>query len=61
MIGDGLPDVRTARAAGTLAIAAAWGYVPPERLRAESPDLVAATPADAIAFVLEQATGGASG
>lgn len=61
VIGDGLPDVRTARAAGTLAIAAAWGYVPPERLRAESPDLVAATPADAIAFVLEQATGGASG
>jgi phosphoglycolate phosphatase len=54
LIGDGLPDVRAARAAGALAIAAAWGYVAPERLRAESPDLVAATPAEAIAFVLDR-------
>ncbi|HEY4392965.1 MAG TPA: HAD hydrolase-like protein [Polyangia bacterium] len=52
LLGDGLPDVRTARTAGTLAIAAGWGYVPPERLRAEAPDLVAATPAEAVAFVL---------
>jgi phosphoglycolate phosphatase len=53
VIGDGLPDVRTARAAGTLAIAAAWGYVPPEQLRAESPDLLAVTLAEAVAFVLD--------
>jgi phosphoglycolate phosphatase len=53
VIGDGLPDVRTARAVGALAIAAAWGYVSPELLRAESPDLLAATPADAIAFILD--------
>lgn len=57
MIGDGLPDVRTARAAGALAIAAGWGYVAPERLRAEAPDLVAATPAEAIAFVLDPRRG----
>jgi phosphoglycolate phosphatase len=53
VIGDGLPDVRTARAVGALAIAAGWGYVPPEQLRAEVPDLVAATPAEAISFVLD--------
>ena len=52
VIGDGLPDVRTARAVGALAIAAAWGYVPPDRLREEAPDLLAATPAEAVAFVL---------
>jgi phosphoglycolate phosphatase len=57
MIGDGLPDVRTARAVGALAIAAAWGYVAPELLRAESPDFVAATPAEAIAFVLDPKPG----
>ncbi|HEY6476067.1 MAG TPA: HAD family hydrolase [Polyangia bacterium] len=53
LIGDGLPDVRTARAVGALAIAAAWGYVAPEQLRAESPDLLAETPAEAVAFVLD--------
>jgi phosphoglycolate phosphatase len=55
VIGDGLPDVRTARAVGAVSIAAAWGYVPPERLRDEAPDLVAATPAEAITFVLNPA------
>jgi phosphoglycolate phosphatase len=53
VIGDGLPDVGTARAVGALAIAAAWGYVPPERLSAESPDLLAMSPAEAVAFVLD--------
>jgi phosphoglycolate phosphatase len=53
VIGDGLPDVGTARAVGALAVAAAWGYVPPERLRAEAPDLLAMTPAEAVAFVLD--------
>jgi phosphoglycolate phosphatase len=52
VIGDGLPDARVARAVGALAIAAAWGYVAPDLLRAESPDLVAMTPSEAVAFVL---------
>ena len=52
VIGDGLPDMRTARAAGALAIAAAWGYVAPTRLRAESPDAVAATIEEAMRFAL---------
>ena len=52
VIGDGLPDVRTARAVGAKAIAAAWGYVPPERLAAESPDRLARTPEEAAQFVL---------
>ena len=57
MVGDGIPDVRTARAAGAWAIAAGWGYVAPERLRAEAPDFIAATPADAVAFVLDPSRG----
>ena len=52
VIGDGIPDVRTARAAGARAVAAGWGYVTSERLRAESPDYLAATPEEAVAFVL---------
>ena len=52
VIGDGLPDVRTARAVGAKAITAAWGYVPPERLAAESPDRLARTPEEAAQFVL---------
>ena len=44
MVGDGLPDVRLARALGARAIAAAWGYVTPDRLAAEKPDALARTP-----------------
>ena len=51
VVGDGLPDLRTARALGATAIAAAWGYVAPDRLRAESPDFVATTPDEALRFV----------
>ena len=53
IVGDGLPDVRTARALGAKAIAAAWGYVPAERLAAESPDAQAHTPEQAVRLVLE--------
>jgi len=53
VIGDGLPDLRTARALGARAIAAAWGYVPPDRLAAESPDALARTPEEAARLVLE--------
>ena len=52
VIGDGLPDVRMARALGARAIAAAWGYVPVDRLRAESPEAVAGDPLAAVGMVL---------
>jgi phosphoglycolate phosphatase len=52
VIGDGLPDLGMARALGARAVAAGWGYVPAERLRAESPEVVAADPAAAVAAVL---------
>ena len=52
VIGDGLPDIQMARALGARAIAAAWGYVTVERLRAESPDVVAGDPLAAVAMVL---------
>ena len=57
MIGDGLPDVRTARAVGTLSIAAGWGYGAPDLLRAESPTLLATTPAEAVSFILDPKRG----
>ena len=47
-VGDGLPDVRCARALGARSIAAAWGYVTPDRLAAESPDALAHTPEDVV-------------
>ena len=53
MIGDGIPDVQLARALGARAVAAGWGYVSPEKLRAESPDVVAADPLAAVAAVLD--------
>jgi len=53
IVGDGVPDVRTARALGAKAIAAAWGYVPAERLAAESPDALARTPEQAVRLVLD--------
>jgi hypothetical protein len=48
--------LRMARAAGARAIAAAWGYVPADRLAAEAPDLVASTPAEAAAAALGGST-----
>jgi phosphoglycolate phosphatase len=52
VIGDGLPDVRMARRLGARAIAAAWGYVAPDRLAAENPDALAPTPEEAARLVL---------
>jgi len=52
VIGDGVADVRVARAAGARAIAAAWGYVSVDRLEAEAPDLIAATPEQAVTALL---------
>ena len=52
VVGDGLPDVRMARALGARAIAATWGYTAADRLAAEQPDVLAGTPADAVLCLL---------
>jgi phosphoglycolate phosphatase len=54
VIGDGIPDVQLARALGARAIAAGWGYVPPDKLRAESPDALAADPLGAVAAAMAE-------
>lgn len=53
VVGDGLPDVRMARALGARAISAAWGYVTPDRLTAEKPDALARSPEEAVRFLLD--------
>ena len=52
VVGDGLPDVRMARALGARAISAAWGYVSPDLLAAERPDALARTPEDAVRLLI---------
>jgi phosphoglycolate phosphatase len=52
MVGDGLPDMRLGHALGATAIAAAWGYLAPERLAAESPAHLARTPEEAARYLL---------
>jgi phosphoglycolate phosphatase len=44
LVGDGLPDVRLARAAGCRAAAVTWGYTPREALLAEKPDWLVEAP-----------------
>lgn len=51
VVGDGLPDVRMARAIPCSSIAATWGYTPEQRLRAESPTWLATTPHDLAALL----------
>lgn len=51
VIGDGVPDVRMARAAGARAIAATWGYVPAARLAAEAPDALAGTAGEVVGLI----------
>jgi phosphoglycolate phosphatase len=46
MVGDGLPDMALARAAGCPAAAALWGYTPRALLEAEAPRFLLETPAD---------------
>lgn len=60
VVGDGLPDVRLARALGARAIAAAWGYVGADGLSRESPDAIAATPAEAVRLLVPRADGAGS-
>ena len=51
IVGDGLPDVRLARALGVTAIAAAWGYVPAAALAGEAPAFVAGTFQEAMSII----------
>jgi phosphoglycolate phosphatase len=44
IVGDGLPDVQMAIALGARVVAAGWGYVAPERLRAAGASVVAEAP-----------------
>jgi phosphoglycolate phosphatase len=43
LVGDGLPDVRLARAAGCRVAAVTWGYTAREKLAAEHPDWIVET------------------
>ncbi len=51
VVGDGVTDVRAARAFGAVAVAVTYGLTPRERLLAATPDLVAESPLD-VARVL---------
>jgi len=44
LVGDGLPDVRLARAAGCRVAAVTWGYTSREILVAEAPDWLVEDP-----------------
>jgi phosphoglycolate phosphatase len=48
LVGDGLPDVRLARAARVPVAAVTWGYTTREALAAESPDWIVDAPADLL-------------
>jgi phosphoglycolate phosphatase len=51
IVGDGLPDMRLARALGATAVAATWGYVTAADLAAESPTHLADNLEAAVRFV----------
>ena len=51
MVGDGLPDMAVARAAGCSAAAAIWGYSERADLLATQPQFTLATPHDLLAIV----------
>jgi HAD superfamily hydrolase (TIGR01509 family) len=50
MVGDGLPDLAIARAAGCRAAGVTWGYTDRALLAAQRPDYLVATPADLLAL-----------
>jgi len=50
LAGDGLPDVRLARAAGCRVAAVTWGYTPRETLAAEKPDWLISDPRALLAL-----------
>jgi phosphoglycolate phosphatase-like HAD superfamily hydrolase len=51
MIGDGVPDLHIARAAGCASAAALWGYTPPSRLLAEGPTFPLERPEQLLAML----------
>jgi phosphoglycolate phosphatase len=52
VVGDGLPDMRFARALGARAAAVTWGYVEPDDLRAEQPAWLISQPAELLSIAL---------
>jgi 2-phosphoglycolate phosphatase len=59
MVGDGLPDMRLARALGATAVAATWGYVSAAALAGEAPAFLAGSFQEAISLIRgAQAAGG---
>jgi phosphoglycolate phosphatase len=59
MVGDGLPDMRLARALGATAVAATWGYVSAAALADEAPAFLAGSFQEAISLIRgAQAAGG---
>ena len=59
-IGDTPSDVKAGRAAGCHTIGATWGSLDAERVRAESPDLLAEQPSEVLAYVRRVAAGATS-
>ena len=51
VVGDGIPDMRLARALGATAVAATWGYVPAAALARETPAFLAGSFQEAISII----------
>jgi len=51
MVGDGIPDVGVARAAGVASVACLWGYTPAASLMAENPTHAITTPEALLSLV----------
>jgi phosphoglycolate phosphatase-like HAD superfamily hydrolase len=48
MVGDGVSDVRAAKAAGVRSVAVTWGYHSRARLEREAPDHIVETPFELV-------------
>jgi len=57
-VGDTNVDMRTARAAGMLAVGALWGFRTAEELRTNGADVLVAAPADLLGIVSDPASRG---
>jgi len=51
MVGDGLPDLAMARAAGCAVAGVTWGYTEKVEIEAQKPDFVLESPSDLLAVV----------
>ena len=60
MVGDGLPDMRLARALGATAVAATWGYVPAAALAREAPAFLAGSFHEAMSIIRGAQAAGAT-